>query len=973
VSAATAAPALVDALRDRYTLDRELGRGGMATVYLAHDLKHDREVALKVLRPDLAATLGPERFQREIRFAARLQHPHILSVYDSGESGGQLWFTMPFVEGESLRDRLRRERQLPLDDALRVARETAEALGYAHEHGVIHRDIKPENIMLTRDGNTLVADFGIARAVGAEGSERLTVTGLSVGTPAYMSPEQAAGASELDGRTDIYALGCVLYEMLAGEAPFTGTTPQAVIAKRFGAPAPSVARLRESVPEAVEIAVAKALSREPDDRFATARDFAAALAGVPRASGLARALRSRPPGWWRLPLIGACAAAGLLLGALWYRGHSARTERVRWVTREAIPLIRSLADSGRWDSAYGVATKAAAIAPGDSALAALWPKFSDTLTLESDPPGARVYRKNYSAPDAAWTLLGITPLAHTRLPIRLSRIRLEKEGRRPVDAALEPYGMPRSAFVLDSGAAADTTMVRVPGGEIGVDLPGLDQLEPIELGDFLIGRHEVTNRAYKQFVEQGGYRRKELWKAPFVLAGRELSWDEAMARFTDRTGRPGPATWEAGAYPTGQADYPVTGMSWYEAAAYAAFAGKALPTVYHWSRAAHTRSSANIVPLSNFSGRGPAPVGRYDGLGPFGTYDMAGNVREWCLNPSGGQRYILGGGWNDPTYAFNDAYAQDPFDRSPTNGLRLARYVSDTNLALAERGVVRAFRDFSIERPAPDAVFAAYRRMYDYDPTPLQSRVELVDSTAEEWTLHKVSFAAAYGGERVVAYLFLPKRHPPPFQTLVLFPGSDALTDRSSASSLPDYANRLDFLIRSGRALVIPVYKSTFERQDSLRSDYADESNLYKEHVIAWAKDMRRTIDYLATRPDMDTTKLAYFGWSWGGYLGGIMPAVEPRFKAVVLLVAGLEVQRAQPEVDPINFLPRIRMPVLMLNGEYDHYFPVETSQRPMFRLLGTPPDRKRQVISPGGHFVPRTQLVKETLDWLDRYLGPTE
>ena len=227
MSAATAAPALVDALRDRYTLDRELGRGGMATVYLAHDLKHDREVALKVLRPDLAATLGPERFQREIRFAARLQHPHILSVYDSGESGGQLWFTMPFVEGESLRDRLRRERQLSLDDALRVARETAEALGYAHEHGIIHRDIKPENIMLTRDGNTLVADFGIARAVGAEGSERLTVTGLSVGTPAYMSPEQAAGASELDGRTDIYALGCVLYEMLAGEAPFTGTTPQA--------------------------------------------------------------------------------------------------------------------------------------------------------------------------------------------------------------------------------------------------------------------------------------------------------------------------------------------------------------------------------------------------------------------------------------------------------------------------------------------------------------------------------------------------------------------------------------------------------------------------------------------------------------------------------------------------------------------------------------------------------------------------
>src|SRR6185295_12439415 len=239
-----------------------------------------------------------------------------------------------------------------------------------------------------------------------------------------------------------------------------------------------------------------------------------------------------------------------------------------------------------------------------------------------------------------------------------------------------------------------------------------------------------------------------------------------------------------------------------------------------------------------------------------------------------------------------------------------------------------------------------------------------------DWVEQKVSFAAAYGGERVAAYLFLPKRHPPPFQTIILFPGSDALNERNSANSLTYYLTQLDFLTRSGRALVVPIYKGTYERQDSLHSDYANESNLYKEHVIAWGKDLRRSIDYLQTRADIDTARVAYFGWSWGGYLGGIMPAIEPRFKAVVLLVAGLEFQRALPEVEPINYLPRIRIPVLMLNGEYDHYFPVETSQRPMFRLLGTPAERKRQVISQGGHFVPRMQLVKETLDWLDRYLG---
>src|SRR6185295_341899 len=226
---------LEEGLADRYRIERELGRGGMATVYLAHDIRHDRPVALKLLHAELAATIGPERFQREIKLVARLQHPHILSVHDAGETAGYLWFTMPFVEGESLRDRLRRERQLAVEDAVRITREAAQALQYAHEHGVVHRDIKPENLLLTRDGNTLVADFGIARGldVGAAGNEKLTDTGLVVGTPAYMSPEQASGDRALDARTDIYSLGSVLYEMLAGEPPFTAPTMQAMIAKRF--------------------------------------------------------------------------------------------------------------------------------------------------------------------------------------------------------------------------------------------------------------------------------------------------------------------------------------------------------------------------------------------------------------------------------------------------------------------------------------------------------------------------------------------------------------------------------------------------------------------------------------------------------------------------------------------------------------------------------------------------------------------
>jgi serine/threonine-protein kinase len=273
---------LQSGLADRYRIERELGRGGMATVYLAIDLRHDRPVALKVLHPELATTLGPDRFQREIQLAARLQHPHVLTVLDSGETaagGGpaRLWFTMPYIEGESLRERLRRERQLPIEDALRITREAASALHYAHRHSVVHRDIKPENILLTGEGHTLVADFGIARALGGGDQERLTETGLTLGTPAYMSPEQASAARELDARTDIYSLGIVLYEMLAGEPPFTGATSQALLARRVLEDAPPVRQQRSSVPEAVERAVAKALARTPADRFATAADFGRAL------------------------------------------------------------------------------------------------------------------------------------------------------------------------------------------------------------------------------------------------------------------------------------------------------------------------------------------------------------------------------------------------------------------------------------------------------------------------------------------------------------------------------------------------------------------------------------------------------------------------------------------------------------------------------------------------------------------------
>lgn len=312
---------LAAAQSDRYRLEREVGRGGMATVFLAYDLRHDRPVALKVLHPELAASIGPGRFLREIRIAARLRHPHILPVHDSGDAAGQLWYTMPFVEGESLRQRLAREGQLPIQQVVRIATQVLGALGYAHANDVVHRDIKPEYILLEGD-HAVVADFGVARAFTASDDDRVTETGLALGTPAYMSPEQASGARALDGRSDLYAVGCVIYEMLAGTPPFVGAIAQQLVARHMIDTPPPIRAIRSTVPEWMEGSVLRALAKLPVDRFASAAEFADALS-TPNEPALSASVPStstpspnagemaRP----RRSVVLALVVAGIVLGA----------------------------------------------------------------------------------------------------------------------------------------------------------------------------------------------------------------------------------------------------------------------------------------------------------------------------------------------------------------------------------------------------------------------------------------------------------------------------------------------------------------------------------------------------------------------------------------------------------------------------------------------------------------------------------
>src|SRR5438874_11957986 len=271
-----AVAAMTAALGERYEIERELGRGGTATVYVAQDRRHGREVAVKVLRPDVAAAIGAERFLREITIAARLTHPHVLPLIDSGQAGGSLYYVMPYVRGESLRERLVREQRFALKDALRIAREVGAGLDYAHREGFVHRDVKPENVLLA-DGHAVVADSGIARAIFQAGGEHVTEVGLAIGTPEYMSPEQAAGDRELDGRCDEFALACVVYEMLAGEPPFSGDSARAIVAKHLSEPPAPLRARRPDAPAAVEQALARALAKAPADRFASVAEFTAAL------------------------------------------------------------------------------------------------------------------------------------------------------------------------------------------------------------------------------------------------------------------------------------------------------------------------------------------------------------------------------------------------------------------------------------------------------------------------------------------------------------------------------------------------------------------------------------------------------------------------------------------------------------------------------------------------------------------------
>jgi hypothetical protein len=455
-----------------------------------------------------------------------------------------------------------------------------------------------------------------------------------------------------------------------------------------------------------------------------------------------------------------------------------RWERVRRARDTPTPEIARLVEAGELSKAAAPALRAHAVLPNDVTIRDLWVRSTGEVSINSDPVGAEVSYRPYHGNVDAWTYLGRTPVSKVRVPQDSYVWRLTKQGFADETFIREA---PRTLLVgdvwvfdirleLHPDQQVPPEMAPVGGGVSGMTYP-LVGSPNVKLDDFLIDRHEVTNAEYPKFVDAGGYTKPEFWKQPFVKDGRTVAWDQAIALFRDSTGRPGPATWEAGHFPTGRGNHPVAGLSWYEAAAYAEFAGKSLPTAYHWLLASQAASNNPLIASgSNFRLDGTQAVGGKGTLSGWGTTDMAGNVKEWCLNETkDAKRMILGGGFGEPDYMFNFTDAQSPWDRRANFGFRCMKLLSPRNFAAQQRMESNP-RDCWKEKPVTDEIFNAYKDLYIYDKDALNARVEQADVT-ERARRERVSFDAAYGHERVTAYLFLPRNSSPSWQTVVFFPG----------------------------------------------------------------------------------------------------------------------------------------------------------------------------------------------------------
>lgn len=827
----------------QYRITGKLGSGGMGDVFRATDHRLHREVALKVLPAAVSYDAQwMSRFQHEARVLASLNHPHIAAIYGLEESDDLRAIAMELVEGSTLAKRME-SGPLPETEALKIARQIAEALQYAHANGIIHCDLKPANIMVTGQGQAKLLDFGIARRnqrVEAE-IDTLEIEGAIAGTIGYMSPEQLRGLP-VDHRTDLFAFGVLLYEMLTGQRPFGGSTRMEVAEAIQHSPPRDFGD--RPVAGKIQSMIRKLLEKEPSDRYSSAAQILDELKELE--------MERAPSRLSKYAWAGICAAGLLVAVAAGWFGLARYNER--WVHETAMPEITRLMEAGEFVQAAALIKEARAVVPTDPALATLCLRATGEVSIGSQPAGAEVAVRPYPGEGNAWTAVGQTPLKAVRIPRGTFVWRIVKPGFAPITFFGRPPGPRVPGYRADFNFSVNLVpegkippgMVAVPGGGARLTYPfGTARFAPV--ADFLLDRHEVSNQEYRRFVAAGGYRERRYWKQAFERAGRPVAWEEGVAAFRDATGQPGPSTWVGGDFPKGQENHPVSGVSWYEAAAYAEFVGKQLPTAYYWIRAAQSALfTAVITQGSNFAAKGTQPVGNATALSGHGTTDMAGNVKEWCLNEAAdGKRLIMGGGFGEPNYMFHHADTRSPWDRPANAGFRCAKLdVPPGAIAAAKIEVTE--RDYWKDTSVPDAVLKAYSALYAYDKGEANADVQQLEDNAA-WSHKKIIIDAAYGHERFAVHLYLPKNARPPYQAVVYFPGAFSFMD--DKIDLPGFEQTRGFLVNSGRALVFPIYKGMYERLDGLIPGRNPPAFL-RDHQIAWVKDLGRMLDYLETRSD---------------------------------------------------------------------------------------------------------------------------
>ncbi len=653
-----------------------------------------------------------------------------------------------------------------------------------------------------------------------------------------------------------------------------------------------------------------------------------------------------------------------------------------WVNNFMLPQVQDFISKDDNVAAWLTSSRINSFAPFFSTISGEDENISALASIRTQQDGVSVSWKAYGQVDD-WRFLGKTPLKPTRLPRGILKFKLEKEGYETTyfsssNPSLKFYNSPfdpgwnLEPINLQPQGSVPNGMIYIQGGNFVPALTG-SGVDPVFLHPFYIDKFEVTNKDYKEFLDAGGYSNSQYWvEMDFIKDGIALSFEEAKKMMVDSTGMTGPAGWEVGTYLQGTENYPVTGISWYEALAFARYKGNILPPMYHWAKAAFPPDeivspiSPKLLKRANFSKEKITNVGQ--GEGAYGTFDMAGNAKEWVWNIFGGRGLTLGGAFDEPTYLASQTAPEPRMNRSLKNGFRTVRLINPRDLnPFGDPIETQAPRDLSYYKPMSEEVFNVYARSYQVSSSRPKHTEVYIDDSHPVWIKEKISLDVGYNNETMDVLIFKPKNSFGPSSPVIIHPGANYYTTPPEIDDVNPGEFSLDFLIKSGKTLVWPAWKGSLNRMPENRSSNEDTLRQFRSQFIAWVDDTDKTLDYLETRSDIDSNNIFYLGMSYGALFNTHTLLFEDRYKGAILYVGGA-FPTYPPLVDGINHLPRIKTPFLMLNGEQDYLVP-KSAANFFFQSTGTPSEDKKIIFYDSGHWpLPRNQMIKETLSFIDQY-----